>query len=135
MIEFSNVYNFLKTVYRWIQSGGQLVPLEEAVRRSEICLTCPMNRAGACRGRCPSCFARVAYLALFGWFESTKNVTHKELIPVSENPHSDKLFCCTACGCYLTVKVFIPSEVLSNKGVKYPKHCWQNPITEGPPPE
>lgn len=128
-IAIQRTVNFLNTTYNWIQAGGKPVDTELAIKRSKICEGCEFNRQDGSRGRCPACFARGAVLALFGFRQgSGKNVKfHKELLPMTDNPHNGKLTYCKKCGCDLRLKVFIPLGVIENDGVDYPAHCWQNP--------
>jgi len=126
-INIDRIQNFLNTTHRWVKEGGKPVPTEEAIRRSKICAGCEFNLPTGARGRCPSCFARGAVLALFGYRSGSGVNTkfHEELLPMTDNPHNNELTYCGKCGCDLKLKVFIPKHVIANEGVDYPDHCWQ----------
>lgn len=126
-IAIQRTTNFIQTTYNWISDGGKPVPTDLAIKRAEICSRCEFNRGDGSRGRCPGCFARGAVLALFGYRQGggQNMVFHKEMLPMTENPHNDDLTYCKKCGCDLKLKVFIPLGVIENEGVDYPPHCWQ----------
>lgn len=114
-VSINDILRFFMTAASWIQSGGKFVDEAEAERRAEICRTCPLN-GNYMRGRCPTCFARAA-VKLIG--------------STLKNRYFPKLKYCKACGCDLNVKVYIPLNVINNKGVEYPDHCWQKDKTNG----
>ena len=37
----------------------------------------------------------------------------------------DSLYVCEVCSCQLSVKVWVPEEVLTGD-YEFPEHCWQN---------
>lgn len=111
-IQINDIIRFLRSAVQWAQSGGKLVEPEEAKRRAEICLTCPMNRGDAMRGSCPTCFAgrAVRFMA--------DMIKDRELPP--------GLYYCAMCGCDLKLKVNFPIGTIDNAGLEYPEHCWQH---------
>jgi hypothetical protein len=115
-ITVKSSHRFLSSMAAWKQSGGEIVSVEEATRRSAICAECPRNTGGTCAG----CFARRAVMYLMGHGKM------EAAIPYKENPHIDKLKSCQLCGCDLKMKTFLPLGVLNNEGIEYPKWCWQN---------
>lgn len=131
-ITITRIHNFLSTMANWLLDGGEPVPTEEAIRRSEICKGCEFNRPDGIKGRCPSCYARKAVLYLFGYREGSGSRVkhHPEKVPMSENPHNGDLTYCGKCGCDLKLKVFVPLGVIENEGVDYPEWCWQRTETK-----
>jgi hypothetical protein len=113
----SEILRFLKTVWEWGKmSGFQFVPMEEAERRAEICSRCPANTAVS---GCLGCTGVARLTNQIRGDRKTKFDT--------------KLHACNVCGCELKVKVLVPLEVIDNRGLEYPKECWQNdPKGENP---
>lgn len=114
-ITIGSAHRFLTSMAAWKGKGGEIVSVEEATRRSAICVKCPHNRGARCGG----CFARRAVIYLMGHGKSAA------AIPYQENPHNEGLRSCEKCGCDLKMKTFLPLGVLNNEGVEYPKWCWQ----------
>lgn len=109
VLSLSIIKRFLTTVWHWVRDGGKLVDRSLADRRSEICATCPNNKfVGGCFG--------------------CKGVTSiiNELKGDSTSKFEDKLQSCSVCCCVLSVKVFIPREVMEDPSIEYPSWCWMN---------
>lgn len=114
-LSLSSVVSFsefiLRTVVSKIRQDPVLVSEEEAVRRSEICATCPFND----RSYCSSCL---------GLSSLSLRVLGRQVARDSE------LGACAKCGCVLQTKVHIELAVLlpllSNRRPDYPPHCWMN---------
>ena len=116
-ITINSAHRFLMSMAAWKSSGGEIVDVEEATRRSAICVKCPYNNK---RGKCGVCFAKRAAMFLMGHKKS------EGAIPYQDNPHNEELHSCEKCGCDLKMKNFLPLGVLNNEGVEYPEWCWQN---------
>jgi hypothetical protein len=112
----AEVLRFLKTIFNWVRmDGAKFVPMEEAERRAKICASCPMNvTVSGCLG-----CSGVATLV-------------KQIRGDRRTKYDGQLHACNVCGCELKVKVLVPSEVIDNRGLEYPSHCWQNPTTTEP---
>lgn len=109
LVTLSAITGFSAAALEWIKSGGELVPIEEAQRRREICISCPLNSpVGGCK--CSAFYNLVA-----------------SIVP-SERQLED-LHVCHACACSLQAKVHLPMNVVreSNDGRKldFPVYCWQ----------
>jgi len=97
----------LATFAKWIGSGFQTVPQEEAERRALICSRCYLNVN--VQG-CTSCQKAVETV--------TKN---------KKTRHDFLLRSCAVCKCFLRAKVHFPISVLDKSGVNqelYPGFCW-----------
>lgn len=96
----------------FVKSGMNLVPIEEAQRRAEICKGCAQNRE------------------LTGCSCSTFHKLIAAMVPASRKING--LFVCWACGCDLRSKVNLEDSVIiesnKNQQVDYPAFCWQRAI-------
>jgi len=107
-IGLHDVAVFGHTVKSWISSGGEWVDDELAMKRASICEACPYNVTIV---GCKSCLVLPALLPK----------DKKALVKGRD------LNGCWQCGCQLSVKVFIPADVLSESTKdtsKYPAKCW-----------
>lgn len=108
-ITLSMITGFSRAAVEWVKSGREMVSMEEAQRRREICIGCSLNSpVGGCN--C-SGFYRMIEAAL---------PTERKL---------GDLHVCHACHCSLQVKVHLPMNVVqeSNEGrdLQFPAYCWQ----------
>lgn len=114
-LEWGHIERFSKVI--WNMAKGpeklQLVPLEEANRRANICAACPLNTSIGlgCKG-CRGLLKRVA--------EAVKN---------RRVDAQDQIDTCAACGCYLPLKVHVPLDAIikaeSRKRLPYHEGCWR----------
>lgn len=105
-----DVMAFLRTIKNLMAQGGGMVPLEEAKRRADICVSCPHNKKVAgCYG-CQNIAGKVT-----------------ELLGGRDTGHGDSVKQCAVCGCSIAAKVHFPLEVLKQSqagGYEFPDWCW-----------
>lgn len=105
---WGDVLGGLATFARWIQSGLQYVPQDEADRRALICSRCYLNVHVEGCGACHKAVAEV-----------TKSRKSK---------YDFALKACAVCKCLLRAKVHFPLDTLNknndNLQPMYPSHCW-----------
>jgi hypothetical protein len=117
----NDLRNFLAVLSGWLGTR-ELVPQEEAERRSAICAACPRNVAVA---GCYGCQGIVSIIS--------------QVVGRRNTEHDNKLQGCSVCGCENRAQVHVPLDVLA-KGVtpemKFPEWCWKanclNPQGEQP---
>jgi hypothetical protein len=105
-IGLSDLRRFTSTVRKWAASGGQWGSKEEALRRAEICLSCPYHQHVSCFG-CHGLLQEVS-----------------ELLGKPTDEVDTRLQGCGHCGCALSVKVYMPKDVLRDDSIPWPSHCW-----------
>lgn len=106
-ISIRDVTRFLGVVKNWVvEKGPKWVSTEEANRRAEICLTCPKHQYIGCFG-------------CHGVLEEVSQVLGKATSEVDT-----RLQGCQICGCQLSVKVYMPKEVMRDDSLEWPDHCW-----------
>lgn len=100
-------------------SGAELVPMEEAERRADICRRCLFNQP------ITGCFGVGCNQAMQTLFDGINKGRSTR--------HDDKLMGCSCCGCSCKVIVHFPLRVLRNstpeerqKYFNRTKHCWRN---------
>ena len=120
VINLKRAHLFMTTMAAWIREGGSIVSVEEAERRSQICIKCPMNSPKGKKG-CAGCFSRKAIFYLLG----NSHYKMEPKIPVTDNKYKEELTYCEVCRCDLSLKVFLPLEAIQSEGLEYPKECWQ----------
>ena len=119
MSEVGNVLTGVAVLKDWLGDEAQPVPHDTAVRRSSICLVCPLNSHGK------------------WWLDAAKNAVADSItryIEVKNGlriyvPNEELLFMCSACGCALPLKVNTPiSHILAHTSpeqfAKFDKSCW-----------
>jgi hypothetical protein len=110
LIQFGNVAK------RYIDTGGELVPQEEAERRATICLQCPMHKPIS--GFCLTC--KAADIVSWLWRAKQDRATSVD----------GSLMACGVCGCDLKLSVHIPLEVQRDDRFTpqdFPGSCWKRP--------
>lgn len=107
------IERFVKSMWNWARVG-KLKPVDQATAdaRAAICLECPLHtHAGGCRG-CRGILKRIG-----------------EVIGDRRSAHHDQLKDCAACGCTLSLKVWVPDDVLDKTEgdvpPKYAEGCWR----------
>ncbi len=107
-----NDINGARILADWVGSGAEPVSHELAQARANVCATCPLNQ----RGR--ELEAGIANVILEQ--ERIRTQIGTKL------PNEAKLKSCSACGCYLRLKVWVPMERLRpySKLQDFPSHCW-----------
>jgi hypothetical protein len=95
-----------------ILNGAKNVPQEEANRRAEICMKCPMRiESGICSG-CNN---------LLSFFDGV-------IFGKKSTPYDDRLGNCGVCKCYNKISVHWPLEAQSIEGINpedFPDFCWK----------
>lgn len=108
------VVEFSKAMYRFVESGGEIVPKAESERRARICRGCQYNRPSAC-----------VCTPLYKLLDA--------LVPASRREPG--MLVCGICGCANTVKVLMPMGTIqgeqANKKLTYPHYCWIGEKTDG----
>lgn len=100
------VVDFSRSMYAFIESGGEMVPKSESERRAAICRGCPLNRPSAC-----------ICTPLFKLLDSFVSTTRRE--PGME--------ICGACGCANSVSILLPlATIHHDKNLRFPDFCWQS---------
>lgn len=105
-IGLTDLVRFLGVARKWIAGGGKWEAKEEALRRAEICLQCPHHQ----------------YIGCFGCHGLLKEVS--ELLGKPPDEVDTRLQGCGLCGCQLSVKVYMPKDVLRDDSIPWPTHCW-----------
>lgn len=110
-----DILAFSKTVFEFIKKGAELVPIEEAKRRRDICLACPLNQ------RAQGCKCAVFY-------KMVNSIIPKDRL-------WDELHVCQVCHCSNAAKVNVPLSVIEadKRKLTFPVHCWQ--YRDLPPPQ
>ena len=86
----------VKTLLEWLGAGGTPVMQIQAVNRASVCAKCPLNEP-------------------VRWFQFLKNSIARTIIAHERvrhgaqmvTRHDQKLGVCSACGCYLKLKVWV----------------------------
>lgn len=109
-ISLSSVVRFLRTLTGWFSAGLETVPQEEAERRALICKNCPRQVD------VPGCFGCKGVGGLVSALKGTKRTAPEPFLKT-----------CGVCGCYNSVQVWVPLEVLKSASgaLEYPEHCWK----------
>jgi hypothetical protein len=113
-ISWNDFEQFSHVFTRFIESGGQLVDVEEAERRASICVSCPKNVP--LKGICGVCAGLMTWsVKLAGGLKTS---------------HDENLFACGVCGCSNRLSVFAPIEILKDDRFvpeAFPLRCWKRP--------
>jgi len=115
----SHVERFLKTVWQAVLDR-KFVPREEALRRVDVCLTCPLRTTMP--GGCTGCYTLV---------KKAESIIRKNgAIEISADPDGFTRDVCGACGCFIPLKVVLENGTLNRaEGEKRPAYwegCWRN---------
>jgi hypothetical protein len=115
----SHVERFLTTVWQAIVDR-KFVPREEAQRRVDVCLACPLRTTMP--GGCTGCYTLV---------RKAEALLHKNgAITIGEDPDGFKRDVCGACGCFIPLKVALENRTLDKaEGSRRPAYwagCWRN---------
>lgn len=114
VISISAVVGFSRAALEWVAAGRELIAIEEAKRRADICKSCPLMSAySGCK--CGTLYGMIA-----------------RSVPAARR--DDALGYCRVCSCELKSKVNLPESVIlaSNKGrnLQWPVPCFQREIEE-----
>ncbi len=109
-LSMDDLLAFSMAAFRFIESGGEIVPKVESARRAAICRGCRFNRPSPC----------VVCTPVFKLMDA--------FIP------SDRvepgLSACGICGCSLRAKTLLPLNTIRDtdqaKHFRFPPHCWLN---------
>lgn len=109
-VGWTEVMRFLKTAAAWIVAGAQLVPQEEAERRAQICVQCPLNVG---MGGCAPCKGAVS--------------AFRDQFLRRSTTVDERLKSCGVCGCDNRTQVHVPLDVLTRarETLEYPGFCWK----------
>ena len=111
-----SLMEFSMTAFRFIKSGGELVPQDESRRRATICRGCRFNRPSPCTV-CTPAFKMIEGL-------------------VPSHRVEPGLSACGICGCSLRAKVLLPLTTIrsddAEHALRYPAYCWLFQPTEHP---
>ncbi len=114
LVTIDNIMAFSKAAFAFAASGGEMVPIEEAERRAEVCRRCVFNES------IKGCACAAFYKLL------DKTIKRERRLP--------GLGACRICHCSLVVKVNLTDEQvrISNEGRDLPwpdeSECWQAKI-------
>jgi hypothetical protein len=113
----------------WLGHGGSPVPHDQAVERSQACLSGETDDKGAPR--------KCRFNKHSGWWKTAKGSIAqaiREMVQIKQRvnlsvPNEGELAMCSKCGCYLALKVHVPlahiRKQLDTAAVSdYPSHCW-----------
>lgn len=108
----------MKLMVQWLGDGLRPVPIEIAEKRAAICAECPVNQNGNFAQRLDAIAAKQFKMLLQVKSDLSLKTTHDE-----------KLKTCTACDCWIPLKVFAPIEhIRSNTSddakAKLSPQCW-----------
>lgn len=112
------VWQGVKTINDWIESSAAAVPPEQAQRRADTCVACPLNGQGGLE----EWFTKPAAAAIKLQMEK---LGQRQLVTTVD----EKLNVCSACLCPLRLKVHAPLEFISphlgddTRALLDPK-CW-----------
>ena len=115
----SHVERFLTTVWQAILDR-KFVDRDEAVRRVNVCLGCPLRTTMP--GGCTGCYTLV---------RKAESILRKRgSIEIAEDADGFKRDVCGACGCFIPLKVVLENRTLDRaEGEKRPAYwegCWRN---------
>lgn len=107
-----------EVLVEWIASGAEAVPAEQANKRAEICVVCPLNEKGD--------FSRWFTKPVSEAIRTTLNLRRRMNF---STPSDDKLNICAACLCPLRLKVHLPLAKFFDKMTPESKDaldskCW-----------
>lgn len=118
-IMLSHIEKFLKTVWQAILDR-KFVKREEALRRVEFCLDCPLRTTMP--GGCTGCYT------MLGKAEKLLSKNGAIEIPTDEDGYKRDV--CGACGCFIPLKVVLENATLDKaEGSERPaywENCWRN---------
>lgn len=114
-LTFQDVVSATLTLGSWFIKGTPKVTQDEAERRAQICLSCPMNQNF---DGCTTCAEKDLREAIAGFMGSSKTAVDASL-------HT-----CFACGCTLKAAIWFPLEILKKQmtpeiGALLPAYCWK----------
>lgn len=114
-LTFQEVVTATKTLGSWFLKGTPKVTQDEAEKRANICLSCPMNQNFDGCTTCAEKDLREAIVDFMGH---------------SKTPYDSSLFTCFTCGCTLKAAIWFPLEILKKHMTEevnalLPAHCWK----------
>lgn len=114
----SHVERFLKTVWQAIVDR-KFVTREEARRRIDVCMTCPLRTTMP--GGCTGCYSLL---------RKAESMVSGGLFDIPEDADGFKRDVCGACGCYVPLKAALENSTLDKaEGSERPAYwegCWRN---------
>lgn len=106
---FGAIVRWVRAMYHFAtQAKFELVPQEEAERRAEICVRCPMQMSTS---GCWGCKGIAGMLPAIAGAKTTSK--------------DGDLRACGVCGCYNAVAVHLPKEVQGGEDLEFPEWCWK----------
>lgn len=97
----------------WLGAGGDTVEPDQAQRRANICLTCPLNRVEG-----------IVAPVIAEEIRRQLEIKHKLNLHVGGETG---LKGCAACGCETRLKIWVPLDRIKPEGdeiEKFDEHCW-----------
>lgn len=94
----------IKTLADWVGEGCAPVPETVSARRSMTCAGCPKNQQGDGVDAVTGAIA-----------EAIRTQTVVRNAMGISNPYEDQLHTCSACGCHLKLKVWVPLETIRGR--------------------
>jgi len=113
-----NVVAGARTLVKWIDDKAQAVDPDEASRRADICLLCPMNAKGD--------LSRYFTVPVASMIRAAINLRREWQLTL---PQDDKLGVCSGCDCPLKLKVWLPPKDIKEGVAEADKNnlhpnCW-----------
>lgn len=96
------IWQGVKTLNEWIESGVPAVPSEQSQKRAETCVACSLNGSGGLE----EWFTKPASMAIKAQFEKLESRKLSTSV-------DDKLGVCQACSCPLKLKVHTPIQFIT----------------------
>lgn len=122
MLDFTRLRQGTETLLRWFVTSRKYVEQTEAERRAAICTSCPNNMTAV---GCTSCNLP-SIMAVINQIRSGRSTSRDAALNA-----------CSACGCSLKAKVWLPVDVL-RKGTPeqqfsyFTSNCWMLPKNDIP---
>jgi hypothetical protein len=117
-ISASQVMGFSKALIEAVRGGDAFTSEEEARRRAEICLSCPLNTKPS---GCTTCSVIESVTA--GLIQGSRRYPD--------------LHVCAACGCGLKLKVNVSADIIrkadEGRDINYPPNCWVPGVVSASP--
>jgi hypothetical protein len=108
---FMAIVRWVKAMYAFATQGKfELVSQEEAERRADICMRCPMQVSTS---GCWGCKGIAGMLPAIAGARKTS--------------FDAQLKACGVCGCYNAVAVHLPVAIQGSKDLEFPEWCWKRP--------
>lgn len=112
--EFVNHYRqACETILIWAKEGSEIVRPQVAIKRSQICLECPLMIK---KGFVERIFSKL----IRAWIKIKHKIS-------TELPNQERIGQCSACGCPLDSKLWMRLENIKppdSERLKFDQDCW-----------